>query len=63
MRKTLILILTITLISSVLYAQEDTLRHQRLQEVEIVGKERPNESSAPIQVIRNQDLKALPTLM
>ena len=43
-------------------AQKDSVRRQKLQEVEIVGKERPNESSAPIQVIRNQDLKSLPTL-
>ena len=45
-----------------IYAQKDSLRRQKLQEVEIVGKERPQESSAPIQVIRNQDLKTLPTL-
>ena len=45
-----------------IFAQDDSLRHQRLQEVEIVGKERPHETSAPIQVISNQDLKSLPTL-
>ena len=45
-----------------IYAQKDSVRRQNLQEVEIVGKERPHESSAPIQVIRNQDLKNLPTL-
>lgn len=45
-----------------LMAQKDSTRRQNLQEVEIVGKERPIESSAPIQVIRSQDLKSLPTL-
>ena len=45
-----------------LVAQKDSTRRQNLQEGEIVGKERPLESSAPIQVIRSQDLKTLPTL-
>ena len=62
MRKKILILFLLIFCMSIIYAQEDSLRHQRLQEVEIVGKERPNESSAPIQVIRNQDLKALPTL-
>lgn len=56
------MVLAVMLMACSIYAQDDSLRHQRLQEVEIVGKERPYESSAPIQVIRNQDLKSLPTL-
>ncbi len=47
---------------SMLMAQKDSTRRQNLQEVEIVGKERALESSAPTQVIRSQDLKTLPTL-
>lgn len=58
----LFLLFSFLLISFDGYAQKDTVRRQKLQEVEIVGKERPLESSAPIQVIRNQDLKTLPTL-
>ena len=59
---TLLLVFTFLYLPLKIYAQKDSLRRQKLQEVEIVGKERPNESSAPIQVIRNQDLKTLPTL-
>lgn len=63
MLKRLLCFLCLSIFSlSMLVAQKDSTRRQNLQEVEIVGKERPLESSAPIQVIRSQDLKTLPTL-
>lgn len=57
------LFILIFLLSSLgIQAQIDSLQLQKLMEVEVVSKERPLETSTPIQVIGNQELKSLPTL-
>lgn len=58
----IILIIIVLHCSIELLAQKDSVRRQKLHEVEIVGQELKQEQSIPIQVIKSQDLKNLPTL-
>lgn len=62
MNKYLYLFFLFLLSTYALQAQVDTSNYEILDEFEVVGREKTVETSAPIQIINNQDLKTLPAL-